>query len=171
MKKVWIIILIVCVIAGILFFVKNREQIPDNNAKDIICIDENKEKYLLSSLVKDKKSVLIYRYSDVSCNTCVEVELKHLHSIFKDRDDAIILCSYHIERDYYVFKRLNQIKLRTCKIDHDAFDLDKMGRNSNAYYFVLHSNMNITDVFVPDKMFPDASTNYLLNILNKLNNQ
>ncbi|MDR2423800.1 MAG: hypothetical protein LBD59_03645 [Prevotellaceae bacterium] len=133
-------------------------------------MDENREKYLLSSLLKNKKFILIYRYSDISCNACVEVELKHLHSIYKDRDDAIILCSYHIERDYYVFKRLNQIKLPTYKIDHNVFDFD-MKQNNDAYYFLLHPDMTVTDIFVPEKMTPDASIKYLLDISNKLNRQ
>ena len=118
-----------------------------------------KEKYL-SELVR-QKPLLIYRYADINCSDCYEIELKALQAEFAGTPElAIVLCSYRMDQEFIVFKKLNQIKLPLYRVDSDAFDwiIESYG---NPYYFVLHPDMKISHIYVPNKVFPDLNKQYL----------
>ena len=118
------------------------------------------DEYFLSDLAKNKP-LLIYRYSDINCNTCYETEINAIHDTFSDLSKSvIILCSYRLDKDYKDFKRINQIKTPLFRISFDAFSwtVEDYG---NPYYFVLHPNMKISHIYVPDKKYPDLNKQYL----------
>ena len=122
--------------------------------------DDLSKENSLSELVKNKP-LLIYRYSDVNCVSCYENEIKTLQESFSDLlESAVILCSYQSDRDLRTFRRLNIIKLPLYCISFDAFTwtVEDYG---NPYYFVLHPNMKISHIYVPDKRYPELNKQYL----------
>jgi len=121
---------------------------------------DNKKGNYLVDFVKNKP-ILIYRYSDINCTTCYETEIKELQAEFINNPElSIILCSYRIDQEFLVFKRINQIKLSLYRINSDAFDWE-VEKYGNPYYFVLHPNMKISHIYVPNKSYPELNKQYL----------
>lgn len=118
----------------------------------------------LSVLVANNKSKLMYRYKDINCHTCYDTELKNLNVVFNNEyDKAVILCSYRNERDFIVFKKMNFIKFLIFKIDAAAFDWP-VENHPSPYYFVLHPDMSVSNVFIPEKSRPELTELYLTGV-------
>jgi hypothetical protein len=118
---------------------------------------------LLSGTVKSGP-ILIFRYADINCNTCYESAIDELKTIFGDLIQHVsILCSYYAEKDFHVFKKINQIKFPIYRIESDAFDWAVEGYNT-PYYFVLHPDMKISNVYIPSRSFPKMNKAYLESI-------
>ena len=115
---------------------------------------------LLSDVVQHKP-ILLYRYKDINCSTCYEVAIKELQTEFADKQElAGILCSYKVDKDLTSFRKLNVIKLPMFRISHDAFDWE-VEQYGNPYYFVLHPDMKISNIYVPNKAYPEMNKQYL----------
>lgn len=128
-------------------------------AKDVIC--QTKEQQFLLSEIVGNNSVLVYRYSDINCNTCIEAEIEVLQNIFKVNFKSIlILCSYNIDRDFYMFKKINKIKFPIYKIEYNSFDW-LPEKDKNPYCFILHPDLKISNIYIPDKSFPIMNEMYL----------
>ena len=127
---------------------------------NVFCIDNSKEEKKLTEIVKGK-SKLIFRYTVNNCSKCHEDEIKLLQEVFDDTpESAIILCSYLVIKDFLVFKRVNALKISIYNILFDAFDKEIEELNK-PYYFVLHPNMKVSHIFVPNNGFPEMSKQYL----------
>jgi hypothetical protein len=130
---------------------------------DITCTKRENEEIRFSS-ISNSKPVLIYKYSDLNCNTCYEEAIKELQDVFHDFPAAAkIICAYNMEKDFLVFKKVNKIKLDIFRINHNAFNWVAEDYN-RPYYFVLHPDMNISNIYVPDKAFPEMNKAYLESI-------
>jgi hypothetical protein len=141
-----------------------NEQLNNVSITDVQCEDVDNRKFNMSTLVF-KNSVLIYRYSELNCNTCYESELAVLQEIFLDADNdkVAILCSYQIRKYFTTFKKINQIKLPIYRISQDSFNwiVEDYG---NPYYFILHPDMTVSDFYIPDKVYPELNRKYLENV-------
>ena len=127
-------------------------------APDVLCDGTN-----LSQLVS-KNPILIYRYADINCNTCYEAQIENIHKVFKDEyEKVVILCSYQEERFFSIFKRMNRLEVPIYRIDYDAFEWPVQDFD-NPYYFVLHPDMSISNVFMPDRNLPVPTQIYLKGI-------
>jgi hypothetical protein len=132
-------------------------------APEASCFKHRKDSTLLSKLVKTKP-VLVLRYSSTNCNTCYEKALNDMTDVFGETvQSTIVLCSYLVERDFLIFKRVNQIKYPIYRIESDAFDWTVESYNI-PYYFVLHPDMKISNVYIPNKSFPEMNGAYLESI-------
>lgn len=121
--------------------------------------DDQKDQSI-SDLVR-QKPLLLYRYADINCNTCYEAELEALQREFADSPGlAGILCSYRVDQEFIVFKKINKIKLPLYRVPSDAFTWD-VENYGNPYYFVLHPDMKISHVYVPNKIYPEFNRQYL----------
>ena len=128
-------------------------------APSIACVEPNKGEFLLSELVKNKP-VLIYRYTNKNCDPCYVAELKLFHKEFSDYDLVRVLCSYFTENEFVTSKRINKIKFPIYSIFFDAFDW-KVEEYNSSYYFVLHPNMQISHIYIPNREYPELSKQYL----------
>jgi hypothetical protein len=114
----------------------------------------------LLSLLKSS-NLLIYRYSDIHCNTCVETELESLQKYFDSKlGQIIILASYDNEKDFMLFKKLNKIKIPIYRIAHNAIDWTPE-KLDMPYYFVLHSNGRVSNFYISNREYIDITNNYL----------
>ena len=130
----------------------------------MFCMISYTEGRLLSKMVKDKP-VLIYWFTSQSCKECNIDALKELEKeIQKDasanRDFFIILCSNETERDLMILRRTYKFSLPVYKIPADAMNW-AMEESNKPYYFVLHPNMKISHIYVPDKEHSDLNKQYL----------
>ena len=131
-------------------------------APNILCKEnENNEKYLLE-LTKGKP-LLICKYTYLTCNSCYEAELKLLNNVFIDNTNVVILCSDHTMRNFIIYKRKNEMNISIFSIKFYSFNWIAE-KNINSYYFVLHPDMKISHIYVPNKEFPEQNKQYLEGI-------
>ena len=145
-------------------------QMTGLSAPDVLCEERKNETKLLSELVKFKP-LLIYRFTELHCNTCYETEIEALQAAFPDTSNLVsIICSYHIERDFIIFKKMNEIKIPLYRIEMDTLKWPAE-KYSNPYYFVLHPDMKISHVYIPNKIYPEVNRQYLENVKHFLSKQ
>jgi peroxiredoxin len=149
------------------FFSLNFEldcKMTGHKAPDILCAKgREKEVVGLSKLVTDKP-VVIYKYSDLNCNTCYEEGLKELQEVMGNFPESVkIVCSYKAEKDFLIFRKINRIKFDIYRIPHDSFGWTMEDYNT-PYYFVLHPDMKISNIYVPNKSYPEMNKAYLESI-------
>ena len=58
---------------------------------------------------------------------------------------------------------MNQIELPIFRIPQDALDWE-IEEHNVPYYFVLHPNLTVSHIYIPDKYFPELNKNYLESI-------
>lgn len=128
---------------------------------DSACETFENVKIHLSEFVKER-AVIIFNYSDLNCNTCYEEEIGIFNEAFKSNvDEAFIFCKYEITRDYLVFRKFNKSEIpifRISSISNIADDINV------PFYFLLHNDLKITHIFIPDKKYPEESKQYLEKI-------
>ncbi|GHU61214.1 hypothetical protein FACS1894123_00240 [Bacteroidia bacterium] len=122
---------------------------------DVFVTDSAKNRFKLSELAQEK-TVLIYRFSELNCNTCYETELSSLHN---SSYPLVILGSYQAYRDFTVFVKRKKVELPIYWMEQTAFDWKAEGYNS-PYYFILHSDMKATHFYIPNKMYPESDKRY-----------
>jgi len=112
---------------------------------------------------------LVFRYSEIHCQNCVDNEIKRLKEFIKELDDAniLIFASYDSFRNLGSFKRINQIKSHIYNLKNLGIDIE---RSNIPYYFVLDYTMKVKDVFIPDKYLPESTNIYLDIIKEKYKN-
>jgi hypothetical protein len=117
----------------------------------------------LSEIVKSGP-ILLFRYADINCNTCYESAIAEMKKTFSDSVRYVaILCSYYAERDFHVFKKVNRIKYPMYRVQADAFDW-AIEDYSTPYYFVLHPDMKVSNIYVPSNSYPEKNKLYLESI-------
>jgi len=107
------------------------------------------------------KNLLVLRYTDIHCNTCVDVEVESLQKVFEGKlEHVVILCSYNSEINFIAFRRLNRLKLQAYRIPHDAFDWvpEKIDK---PYYFMVNADNKASNFYVPSRSYPNLTSNYL----------
>ena len=140
-----------------------NEQLADISIQNIIIEDSLSKQHFLSDLI-NWKPVLIYRYSELNCNTCYETEIDLLHKLFaENKQRMIILCSYKMKQYFLMFKRMNKILLPIYRIPQNSFSWE-MEDYGSPYYFVLHPDMKISHIFVTDKEYPELNKQYLESV-------
>jgi len=132
-------------------------------APNILCSESDKDDHILSDIVK-QGPMLVYRFSDNNCTPCFIEELDSLQLILPEKCDYIhLLCSYKSPRELKILRITNNVKLPAYVIPFDAFDWPAE-ENKKPYYFVLHPDMKISHIYVPDKKYPELNKQYLEGI-------
>lgn len=120
--------------------------------------DVNNKKIFLNELLKDKNR-LILRFSELTCNVCVDSELlnmkKYLNVI--GSENIIILASYKTIRDLIIFKRINRIEFPVFNIAESDLPVDPAG---GPFLFVANAREKGFMPFIPNKEMPDLSAAY-----------
>jgi hypothetical protein len=132
-------------------------------ALEISNLEWKNDTMLISKIMKTKP-LLVFKYANSNCHSCYETYLNELKKIFEDfSSDVAVLCSYQTERDLLIFKQMNKITYPMYRIPTDAFNWKAEDYN-NPYYFVLHPDMKISHIYIPDKAFPDMNRAYLESV-------
>lgn len=121
-------------------------------------------------LSKLPKSVLVFYFSESYCSKCVEKELRLLEEHCDDiKTEIIVLAAFHDYRTLEVFKQTVKLEFPVYFIVRDNFDWE-LNMYGKPYYFVLDSNMKVSNIFLSDELYPDLSIRYLDNMNNLLTN-
>jgi len=129
---------------------------------DEICIDSSGKGFPLSMLIKD--TTLIFYFSEFHCNVCYEEEIRFIQSCFTDNSSPVmIICWYESDTGFKNFSDKNQIQRPIYRIEHELIDL-KFDNFGYPYYFLLHPDLIVSDIYIPDKNSPDMNKQYLERI-------
>jgi len=146
-----------------------NRQLANSPVRDIILEDTLSQLSSLSVLVSHGPA-LIFRYSELNCSVCYETELFSLKNLFSTAHhrQVAIFSSYQDRRSFVMFKRGNRIDLPFYRIPQDAFDwiLETYGM---PYYFVLHPDLSVSHIYIPEKSLPEHNKRYLEQIQQLLN--
>ena len=127
--------------------------------------EKNEGTFLLSKSLKEKP-LLIYRFTGANCKDCYIDLLTELQKEIKEVncDNIKVLCSRINKRDVMILKMNHNITLPIFLISSTSFDWSVEEKNK-PYYFVLHPNMKISHIYVPDKKYPELNRQYLIGIM------
>ncbi|MBP1617090.1 MAG: hypothetical protein H6Q14_917 [Bacteroidetes bacterium] len=107
------------------------------------------------------KPMLVCRFSEQHCESCVSFAIKQLQGIVDSvgRENVLLGGTY---RNNKIFNRVKPLygidKLLVYNVPELGIPVEELGY---PYYFVLHGDLSISDVFVPDKGVPTLSNSYL----------
>lgn len=125
---------------------------------DVIC-KKNEETTVLSNLL-NKTPILIYRFTDKECTSCIEEILTHVtKKFFVKKDRIIILCSFTNELSFLTIKKALNIRIPLYEIPENAFE--EFLKDNKHFFFVLHPDMKISHIFVPNSDYFDQSRSYI----------
>ena len=140
-----------------------NEQLAHSSSQNIIIEDILSQQSLLSDLVS-QSPILVFRYSELNCSYCFETEILSLENIFAEvKQQIAILSSYRERRKFVLFNRNNRIEFPFFRIPQDAFNwiLEDYG---SPYYFVLHPDLTVSHIYIPDTTFPELNKQYLESV-------
>ncbi|MFV0420292.1 MAG: hypothetical protein ACK5KT_16400 [Dysgonomonas sp.] len=129
-------------------------------------LDDKNQAVLLKDIVEKKK--LIFRYSELHCNTCIDTEISNLKQLADSiGNENIIVFVTPVNQKYIIqFKKLNNIKFAIYKLSEDMeAQIPDIGL---PYYFVLESdNFRLNASFVPQKEISELTNRYFNDIRSK----
>ena len=111
--------------------------------------------------------ILVFRYSFIHCNACVDTLMKLVGHFSKEvgAGKIAILAQYANKRDYKNFVRINNVKNGMFHLQDTLCKADEL---SIPYLFVLEGDMTISNFFMPRKEYPQITEQYLQSIKNLL---
>lgn len=126
-------------------------------------VTDNKDSvYLLKKMVNTSRK-LIFRYSYISCNACVDTIMKIVDGFSEKvgKNKVIILSQYADKWDYKKFIRINNVKNTIYHLQDSLCRADEM---SIPYFFVLDSDMITNNFYLPRQEYPGMVKKYLESI-------
>lgn len=111
---------------------------------------------------------LIYRYSEINCNVCIDAQIENIKQILSTRkdEDIIFIATYQQDRDLFVFKRIHNLKIKIYNLKENLnLPVEK---HNTPYYFIYNGRNNrATNVFIPVKENPEHTIYYLNSLFDK----
>lgn len=134
--------------------------LPDS----MVLIDESENRVSISNVLGEGKT-LIFRYSSLQCNSCVDSQMEIMRDVLKNKEyNIIFLACYNNPRDLIVFKKSHSIDYPVYRLIDCSLPLPVDAINE-PYFFVLDKEMTPEYLFIPHKSFPQLSIDYLNNIV------
>ena len=117
------------------------------------------EQMSLMEATRDDK-MLVARYADINCNSCVDTLMTHLAKKYADIGEGriVVLSNYGSRRDYINFIRINGLDFEIYNLSAPLCDADSL---NVPYMFILEGNKKINDFFIPRKEYPRGIDEYL----------
>lgn len=146
----------------------NNYAVYENNENgkmidDIRLTNEKGDTLFLSNLAQQNK--IIYRISELHCNSCVVHEFDNLKKSIPSNKNLLILSYYQNPRNLIIFKRINNLK------DFEIYNLmdeniqnliiDKYG---TPYMFIIDKHLKISNLFIPLKTDNQRTIDYLKRV-------
>lgn len=138
--------------------------------KDILLTyGNNNNKIMLTALLNNDNPKLVFFYSQLNCQVCVNTEIKKL-KLFSEKigkGNIIIISSYKNKKDYLIFKKIHNLNLKIYNIGlKNTLGLPLENYNV-PFLFIANSKFRTQNIFVPFKGLPSISDMYYDFILNK----
>jgi hypothetical protein len=112
-------------------------------------------------LKNGQEQILVCRFSELHCESCVNfsIQLFRQWSDSIGTDNMLFLGTYRNNKIFNRTKPLYDIhNLNVYNIPKLNIPVEEFGY---PYYFVLNTDLTISNVFIPDKATPNITNNYL----------
>lgn len=112
-----------------------------------------------------KKPILVLRIKGYYCNTCIDSEFKSMEKMPEELKNNTYLFVSNLSR-----RLLKQsLKKHNLNLAHEEIPLNilekyNFEKHEYPYYFLLHEDMRISHIFIPDKQFEDLTIRYFNSI-------
>ncbi len=132
--------------------------IPDKAV--ILYNEEDDVVSIIDVLNSNQKSVIVFKYNELNCNSCVVSEIKLIQDIFGLSNNYVkIVSSYTDITDLFYFKRENEIKYELFNLKNQHL-IEKIDDLQRPYVFLLSDKGIISKLFVPTKDNQELSIMY-----------
>jgi peroxiredoxin len=181
--KYFVILLLICLLCFAAFLF-GESQYPKNNNNDNYVVeniiergieqyksegarlknlsvkDEENNELRLFDLIKD--TCLVFRYTDLNCDVCVEKSIEFINSYLEKigTSNILVLSSYDNPRDLYTFKRLNKLKFKIYNLSNSKYLGLPIDELNVPYFFILAPDGLINCLYIPEKSMPQQSASY-----------
>jgi hypothetical protein len=130
--------------------------------KNIVLVSEGGTKVSLNDLQKNVGNLIVFHFSELNCNLCVDNEIRKLRSIIKSDSTLakrLIVISKYSKQEYLnIYKRINQVTFEIYNIEGEDIEQHSIDM---PFYFVFGSDHSCRNVFIPDKHLPNVTADYL----------
>ena len=116
---------------------------------------------------KGQRQILVCRFSKTHCASCVNFAIQILQNWTDSigRENILFLGNHRNNR---IFKReIPLYGIRDMRVFNSYTFNIPVEELGFPYYFILDRNLQISNVFIPDKATPNITTNYLENVNKK----
>lgn len=125
---------------------------------------EKGEKVAFSKVVK--KQVLVFRYSELNCQSCVDAMLTQLQKNKKFNNSNTLLLAWYNNPSYlYQFKRMNRLNLNVFSIKTTSLPPDTL---NIPYFYLLDKDLKVSNVFIPEEGDTASVASYLIFVEKRL---
>jgi len=112
------------------------------------------------------QSKLILRYSELNCQSCVDAMITQIRVNKSIDSNNMLFLAYYKQPAYlYQFKRLNRINMPIFSLQNillpDTLNV--------PYFFILHPNLTVSNVFIPEEGDNESVKKYLNFMIKKMN--
>ncbi|MDR2146922.1 MAG: hypothetical protein LBE91_10735 [Tannerella sp.] len=193
MNKKWLIFIILALLAINIYTMIGFRRFKQQNASEYVNDElhtlkvnfwtniENSNIQLEATSVKDssnnvlllndiwengQKQMLVCRFSESHCESCVDYSIRQIHHWVDSigKENLLFLGAYRNNKIFNKTKPLYNIHhLNVYNVSSLNMPAEELGF---PYFFILSSNMTVSNVFVPDKATPAITQNYL-KMINK----
>lgn len=114
------------------------------------------------------KPKLVFRFSDISCHTCIDQEIGNLKVIESQIgiENILILGSFENNRKAISFSKLSGLdRFNFYSVDYRALN-SGLEEEHLPFLFILDQSMSIKNLFIPHYQLPTLSTKYY-NVIKK----
>ena len=143
---------------------------------DKLFLTEEDDTVTLNELLRQSPDIFFFRYSKLSCNACVDEQLKILEETEQQRvsrklkgSHIIVITDAAPKKNLYLLKRINNIKLIPILrlIDPDGI-LKDIDASESPYYFCLDKRLIVNHLFIPNASDLKRTKSYIEFIEEKL---
>ena len=131
--------------------------------------DEQGNKISVAELLNGSHKI-IFRYSELNCNLCIEEEIQILQKYINDIgfDNILFFSTYNSTRDLFLFKRINQLQnYRIYNLKEEQLNIP-IDRLNIPYVFLIDSSGNIVMLNIPEETKPEFSEQFYNVIISRL---
>jgi hypothetical protein len=131
---------------------------------NVIIKDSRNKEIRLQDLFKNGRSqILVSRFTSLCCESCAIYSIQKVCSLadsINNETDIVFLAFYDNNKNLNLLKKQYRIQEKEVYNTVDFLDIP-IEQQSYPYYFVLNSDLTISNIFVPDKVTPTITNNYL----------
>jgi hypothetical protein len=114
-----------------------------------------------------KKKILVYRFSQMHCQSCVNASIKFFRNWANSNGAENILFLGNFSNNRIFYRTIPEYNIQDMKVYNISSLKIPVEDIGYPYCFILDNNMQLSNVFVPDKGMPKITNEYLAMVQKK----
>ena len=106
--------------------------------------------------VSDWRLKIVLRFTELNCSTCIDEDIELLNKYVNEigQSNLIIFSTFKNLRSLLSFKENHKLKIQIFNIEELKLPIEQA---NVPYFFWLDSTLTVSNVFIPQKEFPELS--------------